>query len=308
MIFWRVVDNKLYPINEVKRLGFEEAEGLRVPDEYLEQQEFMVMRTAHGIGDWGIISAMPRLLKQKYPNCKVYVPSINLLETLFGQQKQNWGNWDNPFNNVHYIFDNNPYVDGFKDYMVGEVFHDHYRIYNKDKKGIPLIKQMLKFWQFKENEYEDYYPDLYFSDDEIKLGDDIIKDFTKGKEFGGLLITNRFESTGGRYDEESNKKLMNLLLERCDDLPFFYWTYKKPNELPIKFNKGFDLRNVPTRIQLYIRSKAKLNIGTHCGFLDCVSRYSNVFQIQRVFPLNQNLIEAEYYINNENYKEVLTNV
>ena len=95
MIFWRVVDNKLYPINEVKRLGFEEAEGLRIPDEYLEQQEFMVMRTAHGIGDWGIISAMPRLLKQKYPNCKVYVPSINLLETLFGQQKQNWGNWDN---------------------------------------------------------------------------------------------------------------------------------------------------------------------------------------------------------------------
>ena len=75
-----------------------------------------------------------------------------------------------------------------------------------------------------------------------------------------------------------------------------------------KFNKGFDLRNVPTRIQLYIRSKSKLNIGTHCGFLDCVSRYSNVFQIQRVFPLNQNLIEAEYYINNENYKEVLTNV
>ena len=276
MIFWRVVDNKLYPINEVKKLGFDESEGLRIPDEHLEQQEFMVMRTAHGIGDWGIISAMPRLLKQKYPNCKVYVPSINLLETLFGQQKQNWGNWDNPFNNVNYIFDNNPYVDGFKDYMVGEVFHDHYRIYNKDKKGIPLVKQMLKFWQFKENEYEDYYPDLYFSEDEIKLGDGIIKDFTKGKEFGGLLITNRFESTGGRYDEESNK--------------------------------GFDLRNVPTRIQLYIRSKSKLNIGTHCGFLDCVSRYSNVFQIQRVFPLNQNLIEAEYYINNENYKEVLTNV
>ena len=26
------------------------------------------MRTAHGIGDWGIISAMTRLLKEKYPN------------------------------------------------------------------------------------------------------------------------------------------------------------------------------------------------------------------------------------------------
>ena len=52
-------------------------------------------------------------------------------------------------------------------------------------------------------------------------------------------------------------------------------------------------------------SKAKLNIGTHCGFLDCVSRYSKVFQIQRVFPLNQNIIETELYVNKNNYKEQL---
>ena len=65
------------------------------------------------------------------------------------------------------------------------------------------------------------------------------------------------------------------------------------------------MRNVPTRIQLYIRAKAKLNIGTHCGFLDCVSRYSKVFQIQRVFPLNHNSVEAEYYINKSNYKKKL---
>ena len=62
MIFWRIFDNRLYATNEVDRLGFEEAEGLRIPDEYLEKKEFMVMRTAHGIGDWGIISALPRLL------------------------------------------------------------------------------------------------------------------------------------------------------------------------------------------------------------------------------------------------------
>ena len=67
MIFWRILDNKLYTVGEVDRLGFEESEGLRVPDEYIEQKEFTVMRTAHGVGDWGIISAMPRLLKQKYP-------------------------------------------------------------------------------------------------------------------------------------------------------------------------------------------------------------------------------------------------
>ena len=68
MIFWRILNNNLHPIQEVNRLGFEESEGLRIPDEYLESKEFMVMRTCFGLGDWGIISAMPRLLKEKYPN------------------------------------------------------------------------------------------------------------------------------------------------------------------------------------------------------------------------------------------------
>ncbi len=305
MIFWRILDNKLYNVDNVNRLGFEESEGIRIPDEYLKQKEFMIMRTAHGIGDWGIISAIPKLLKQKYPNCKVYLPSVNLLEKLFGQMKSNWGSWDNPFNNVNYIFDNNPYVDSFKDYMIGEIFHDHYRIYDKNNKAIPLIKQMLKFWQFEEFEYQNYYPDLYFSDEEINTGDDIINEFVGKNNFGGLLISNRFESNDGRYDEEGNKMLMNVILEKCGDLPFFYWTYKNPKELPVSFNKCFDMRHLPTRIQLYIRSKAKLNVGNHCGFLDCVSKYSKVFQIQRVFPLNQNIIEAEHYVNKDNYKEKL---
>ena len=94
MIFWRILDNKLYNVDNVNRLGFEESEGIRIPDQYLKQKEFMIMRTAHGIGDWGIISAIPKLLKQKYPNCKVYLPSVNLLEKLFGQMKSNWGSWD----------------------------------------------------------------------------------------------------------------------------------------------------------------------------------------------------------------------
>ena len=164
---------------------------------------------------------------------------------------------------------------------------------------------MLKFWQFEDNDYQDYYPELYFSDEEREIGDNIISRFAGESDFGGLLITSRFEISGGRYDEESNKMLMNALLEKCGDLPFFYWTYKSTKELPISFNKCLNMRNVPTRVQLYIRTKAKLNIGTHCGFLDCVSRYSKAFQIQRVFPLNQNIIEAEHYVNRDNYKEKL---
>lgn len=303
MIFWRVLDNQLYNVGEVNRLGFEESEGLRIPDEYLDKLQFMVMRGAQGLGDWGIISAMPRLLKQKYPTCKVYIPSSFFLGNLFNQPNES--TWQNPYENVYNVFKGNPYIDGFKDFMLGEVFHDHYRIYDKNKKDIPLIKQMLKFWQFNDDEIKDYHPDLYFTKEEKQFGNEIIKEFLGHKEFAGLLITNRFESQGGRYDEKTNRKLMNVLLDKFSDLPFVYWTYKKPKEIDISFKKGFDLRNVPTRIQLYIRTKAKINIGTHCGFLDCVSRYSKVYQIQRVFPLNQNVLENEVYVNKENYKEVL---
>ena len=75
MIFYRILDNRLYHIKETDNLGFEKSEGLFIPDEYLDGQNFMIMRTCAGTGDWGIISAMPRLLKEKYPNCKVSVPS-----------------------------------------------------------------------------------------------------------------------------------------------------------------------------------------------------------------------------------------
>ena len=116
MIFYRIVDNQLHPVKETDTLGFEKSEGLRIPDEYLDKQEFMVMRTAHGIGDWGIISAMPRLLKEKYSDCRVVVPSKKLLKKLFDQDH----------NNVHVVFDNNPFVDEFVDGIDGDVFHDHY--------------------------------------------------------------------------------------------------------------------------------------------------------------------------------------
>ena len=298
MIFYRIVDDKLYSAGEVEKLGFEESDGLRIPDEYLERQEFMVMRSCHGIGDWGIISAMPRLLKEKYPNCKVYVPSVKMLQNLFG--KPDSSKWSNPYENVINVFKNNPYVDGFKDYFVGEIFHDHYRVYDSTKKDIPLIKQMLKFWQFKEEEYVDYTPELYFSDEEKELGDYIIKDHVGDKEFGSLLITDRYESQGGKYDEETNRKILTSFLDK-NKLPYFYYTYKPKEHFPFEFDGCLDMRHIDVRTQLYIRSKAKLNIGTHCGVLDCVSRHSEVYQVQRVFPLNQNTIEKEIYLNSENY-------
>ena len=52
MLFLRVLDNSLYNTGEVENLGFDISTGLRIPDEYLDNQSFTVMRTCHGIGDW----------------------------------------------------------------------------------------------------------------------------------------------------------------------------------------------------------------------------------------------------------------
>ena len=59
----------MYQVNDTNQIGFSTNDPSYIPDEYLDNREFVVFRTAHGIGDWGIISAMPRLLKLKYPDC-----------------------------------------------------------------------------------------------------------------------------------------------------------------------------------------------------------------------------------------------
>jgi|TARA_Y100000034_G_scaffold65097_1_gene78759 hypothetical protein len=289
VIFWRIVDNQLYPVKETDTLGFEKSEGLRIPDEYLDKQEFMVMRTAHGIGDWGIISAMPRLLKEKYPDCKVYVPTKKLLKKLFGHDH----------NNVHVIFDNNPYVDDFVDEIDGEVFHDHYRIYDNSNTDIPLVKQMLKFWQFTDDEMKDCQPELYWSDDEKIFGDEIIKEYVGDKEFGSLLVSDRFGTQSGKYDEKSYNKDTKVMSKVLKDnpLPYFYYSYKPLKETPFDFiDDVLDVKHIDLRIQLYIKSMAKVNISNQCGTSQGVVRYSKCYTSQRQYPIAHNFVEGEVYL------------
>ena len=298
MIFWRIVDNKLYDAGEVDNLGFSESDGLRIPDEYLEEQEFVVMRTCHGIGDWGIISAMPRLLKEKYPNCKVYVPSPKLLKKLFEAYQDNWSSWNNPFENAKTIFDNNPYVDAYVDDVKGEIFHDHYRVYDENKTDIPLVEQMLKFWQFEENKYTDSQPELYFSDSEKELGDKIIEEHTDG-EFGALVISDR-------YDYSNDNLIIDILKE--NPIPYFYYSPVPLEQTSFNFiDKALDIRNMDMRLQLYIRSKAKINIGNQSGALQLVVRESNVFDVQRQFPIAGNFVKGEKYLKDDFKRNLLKN-
>lgn len=289
MIFYRIVDNKLHPVKETDTLGFEKSEGLRIPDEYLEKREFMVMRTAHGIGDWGIISAIPRLLKEKYSNCRVVVPSKKLLKKLFGQDH----------NNVHVVFDNNPFVDEFVDEIAGEVFHDHYRIYNKGNTDVPLIKQMLEFWQFEDKEQMDSQPEMYWSMEEQQFGQNIIEEYAGDSDFGCLLISDRFGTLYAKHDQKTYDKdvqnFMNVLTEH--QLPYFYYTAKPIEETEFNWiNKLLDMKHIDLRIQLYIKSRAKINLSNQCGTNHLVVRYSKCFESQRQFPISHNFVEGEIYL------------
>jgi hypothetical protein len=246
-----------------------------------------VLRTAQGLGDWGIISAMPRLLKEKYPNCKVYVPSIKLLQHLFDKHKNMWPSWGNPFENSQHIFKNNPYVDDFVDSVNGDIFHDHYRIYDTENSETPLIQQILKFWQFNKNEYEDYQPELYFTDEEIHFGDAVIKEHTSGK-FGTLLLSDRYKS-------KTNGKIEEVLKD--NDIPYFYWTSVPIKETSCNFiKKALDLRHIHPRIQLYIKSKAELNVGNQCGVNDSVCRYTKTYTVPRSSDLRENFIKGQIYL------------
>ena len=289
MIFWRIFNNELYSVDEVNKLGFEKAEGLMIPDDYLKKQNFLVMRTAHGIGDWGILSAMPRLIKEKYPNSKVYVPSKKLLQKLFNLQHDN----------ANHVFFNNPFVNDFVDSIDGEVFHDHYRIYDEENTDVPLIKQMLKFWQFSENEYKDYLPEIYWTDEEKELGNKIIRKYVGDEDFGCLLMSDRFGTQRGKHDSESydkDVKVMSDVLQK-NNLPYFYWTNKPINKTPFNFiNTALDLRNVNIRVQLFIKAKAKLNVSNQCGMSHLVARYSKCFESQRQYPIEHNYISKINYL------------
>jgi len=278
MIFWRTYNNKVYSVGEVAQLGFPLSDPSYIPDEYLEAQNFVILRTCFGVGDWGIISAFPRKLKEKYPQCKVWIPSPKLLREMFGHLEQNWSSWDDPFKVVHTIFDNNPYVDGFVDSFDGEVFNDHYRI--TDGGDVPLMEELLRFWQF--DSFEDIEPELYFSEEEMEFGDNIIKEHSDG-EFGTLLISNRFDGVG---IEKIQQKIDEY------DLPIFYWT--KSKDIGLDFKRGLDLRHVDTRIQLYIKTKAKFNVGNQTGVNDTIANYAPTFTVARP-NLRSNIIRSQYY-------------
>ena len=273
--FFRIFDNKLYGIQR-ENIGFSVNDAMYIPDEYLENKKFMVMRTCHGIGDWVLLSGMPRLLKEKYSDCKVYVPSSVILKKIFGEMLNNWGYGTFDASKIsEIVFESNPYVDGFVDEIDGEIFHDHYKIFDESNDKVPLLKQMLMFWQFKDDEMLDTTPDFYPNENEKEW----IKRFTQRWEldkYSYISVSSTFGNTS-----DSNILIEQIKRKDSGDMKWLYYGEVPLDKSPLNFLDAVEIKelNLSIREQQYLKVNAKYNFGNETGMNLWTPKYSETYVI-----------------------------
>jgi len=271
--FFRIFDNNLYGIQR-DTIGFSVKNPMYIPDEYLDAQKFMVMRTCHGIGDWVLLSGMPRLLKEKYPNCKVYIPSSIMLKKVYGDMLNNWGYGTFDSSKIaEIVFESNPYVDDFVDEIGGEVFHDHYKIFDESNDKVPLLKQMLMFWQFKDDEMLDTTPDFYPNEEEKEW----IKRFTQRWEldkYSYISVSSTFGNTS-----DSDVLVEQIKRKNSENMKWLYYGEVPLYKSPLNFLDAIEIKELELSIrkQQYLKVNAKYNFGNETGMNLWTPKYSQTY-------------------------------
>jgi len=271
--FFRIFDNNLYGIQR-DTIGFSVKNPMYIPDEYLDAQKFMVMRTCHGIGDWVLLSGMPRLLKEKYPNCKVYIPSSIMLKKVYGDMLNNWGYGTFDSSKIaEIVFESNPYVDDFVDEIDGEIFHDHYKIFDESNDKVPLLKQMLMFWQFKDDEMLDTTPDFYPNEEEKEW----IKRFTQRWEldkYSYISVSSTFGNTS-----DSDVLVEQIKRKNSEDMKWLYYGEVPLYKSPLNFLDAIEIKELELSIrkQQYLKVNAKYNFGNETGMNLWTPKYSQTY-------------------------------
>jgi len=305
MIFF---DEYLRGVRETNKLGFPASNPQFIPQKYLDDRFFIIWRTCHTFGDWQIVSAMPRLIKKKYPDCTIAIPSPTCLHTKYDER--NWQRkHDKPFNNVIEVYSNNPYVDGMIDEIPDgmPLFHDHFRIYDENEPNVPLTEEMLKFWRFDPKTITDSSPELYWSNDEVKESNDVINKIFGNDPFGFLYIDDSTFETAPDTDPSIGDPLkmrrykIQQKINEFDNLPWLYYAGKDISETYYKTKtKSVDVRSlkVSLRVQSYIKSKSKLIIGHQGGYgTDCMSRYTTCYVVPLTYKtINEHYIRSTKYI------------
>jgi hypothetical protein len=298
-------DEYMQQVAYVEKLGFSSSSPKYIRQEYLDNKFFIIFRTCHSFGDWVILSALPKLLKTKYPDCTVAIPSPKCLSNY--SSGDGWKHkFDNPLNNVIEVFANNPYVDGMIDEIPQNmpIFHDHFRIYDIDNPNIPLVEQILKFWKFSDDEMIDSQPDLYWSEEEKNEGDALIEKYLGNKDYGFLYIDDLAyiqDVNDIREPLELKYKIIQQEIDKHPDLDWVYFYGDNIANSPYKVNTlCVDVRDLNTtlRIQNYIKSKSKLLIGLQGGYgTDCMSRYTNCYVVPNVYnQINEHIGRKTTYL------------
>lgn len=315
MIFYIVRGDKIVAAPQVAKLGFDiNTFRCSYPSDY--SGVIPIVRTCSSLGDWGILSGLPIALKELYPNAKVAIPTTAWCEKVFGQVYTPSGIWRNPWQNVNTIFDNNPFVDIRFDSMselgLIEIAHDHYRVFDSLDVNVPLAEQMFRFFGGDPTKH-DLRPELYFSPEEVEVGDQLLKDLNLQK-FGTLLLASSFKGSSefGRLQDNDEVLRGNVNLYTHENRPelikFLYYSDFDISETPWNdYNLGGEIQliniktfNLPVRVQLYLKTQAIVNIGYQSGMNDSVgSRYCDMVTLSpySVEGLGSNVIRGvEYYL------------
>ena len=95
---------------------------------------------------------------------------------------------------------------------------------------------------------------------------------------------------------DEDMKKINEAMDHTPDLPMFFYVSGKIKELGVNIDPEvyYDMKDIPIRIQLYIKTKAIYNIGNQCGVNDAVARYSPTHVVPR--NLKHNFVRCEHYL------------
>ena len=112
------------------------------------------------------------------------------------------------------------------------------------------------------------------------------------------MISDRFGTQRGVIDSDTLKRETKAINDNLDkSLKYFYFTSSPLRETPFNWiDSVLDMRHIDLRVQLYIKSRAKINLSNQCGTNQMMVRYSKCFESQRQFPISHNFVEGEIYL------------
>jgi hypothetical protein len=288
MLQYRILDNKIYPQQDVELVGFSKNQDYPVLE---NPEKVLIFRTALGVGDWVMLERLPAAIKKYYPKCEVYLPSPKMIAETFGPLMYQWASWGDVSKTVELVFKNNPYVDGYVDTWEGEVYSDHWRIFDETNWKTPLVRQMARFYNIDDDKELDYTPMIYFSEDDIRTG------ITNINELSGQHTDYNFIHISNRNTGDDNKILLDYIKKnKLDELPFLYY-YKGDIQETI-FKELRLLNNIENikdiRSQFFIKSKAKNCIGNQTGAMDVVCGLTKVHALHHSETLYETFRVGNY--------------